>query len=84
MSGRHQIHLSGPEGNAFALLSLAGQYGRQLGVSSEEIAEIQRNMKSGDYEHLLAVFANTFGMVVDIIHVDGTKYEVPGTTKIRQ
>ena len=52
------IDLTGPDGNAFALMGYASRFARQLGLNSSEIIN---EMKSGDYEHLLEVFDNNFG-----------------------
>jgi len=52
------IDLTGPEGNAFALIAHAGGLAKQLGFDSEEII---KEMKSGDYENLVQVFDKYFG-----------------------
>lgn len=58
------IDLTGPQGNAFNLIALASNFGRQLGMSNSYIKEIQANMMSGDYENLIKVFDDEFGSVV--------------------
>jgi len=55
------IDITGPEGNAFALMGYARRFGGQLKMSSAEIKRIIYQMQSGDYENLLKVFDNTFG-----------------------
>jgi hypothetical protein len=60
------IDLTGPEGNAFYLIGKARQLGLALGKSTEEIADIQIDMTSGDYEHLLKVFEDNFGTIVTL------------------
>ena len=55
------IDLTGPDGNAFALMGYARQFARQLGLDSNEIIE---EMQSGDYENLLEVFDKNFGSFV--------------------
>ena len=55
------IDLTGPEGNAFALMGYAKRFAKQLGLDSEEIIS---NMTSGDYENLLEVFDENFGSFV--------------------
>ena len=55
------IDLTGPDGNAFALMGYAKQFAKQLGLDSEEIIS---NMTSGDYENLLEVFDENFGSFV--------------------
>jgi|TARA_B100000768_G_scaffold63921_1_gene61751 hypothetical protein len=58
------IDLTGPQGNAFNLIALASNFGKQLGMSNSYIKEIQANMMSGDYENLIKVFDAEFGSVV--------------------
>ena len=55
------IDLTGPDGNAFALMGYARQFARQLGLDSNEIIN---EMTSGDYENLLEVFDKNFGSFV--------------------
>tara|TARA_R100000908_G_C3750740_1_gene145347 strand:+ start:1626 stop:1841 length:216 start_codon:yes stop_codon:yes gene_type:complete len=55
------IDLTGPDGNAFALMGYARQFARQLGLDSNEIIE---EMQKGDYENLLEVFDKNFGSFV--------------------
>lgn len=52
------IDLTGPEGNAFALIAHAGGLAKQLGLDGNQII---REMKSGDYENLVQVFDKYFG-----------------------
>jgi hypothetical protein len=55
------IDLTGPDGNAFALMGYAKRFARQLGLDSSKIIN---EMTSGDYEHLLEVFDKNFGSFV--------------------
>ena len=55
------IDLTGPDGNAFALMAYAERFARQLGLNSEKIIE---EMMSSDYENLLQVFDSNFGSFV--------------------
>ncbi len=55
------IDLTGPDGNAFALMAMASNFARQLGKDGKAIIE---EMKMGDYEHLLSVFDREFGHFV--------------------
>jgi hypothetical protein len=55
------IDLTGPDGNAFALMAYASRFAKQLGRDSKAITE---EMMSGDYEHLLEVFDREFGEYV--------------------
>lgn len=52
------IDLSGPDGNAFALLGIAKRAARELELDWTKINE---EMTSGDYENLLDVFMKYFG-----------------------
>lgn len=52
------IDLTGPDGNAFALMGYASQFAKQLG---KDASEITAEMMSGDYENLLQVFDREFG-----------------------
>ena len=47
------VDLTGPDGNAFALIGLATRLAKQLGIDSHTINVIKTKMMSGDYEHLL-------------------------------
>lgn len=55
------IDLTGPDGNAYALMAYAKRFARELGLDSEEIIS---NMMSGDYDNLIQVFDNEFGSIV--------------------
>ena len=55
------IDLTGPDGNAYALMATAKQLARQLGLDSEKII---KEMTSSDYENLLQVFDSNFGSFV--------------------
>ena len=50
------VDLTGPDGNAFALMGLASRLAKQLGIESPT-----DEMMSGDYENLLEVFDKNFG-----------------------
>jgi hypothetical protein len=56
------IDLTGPDGNAFALMAYAKRLAKQL--EFEEIDMLINDMMSGDYEHLLQVFDKHFGAFV--------------------
>jgi len=62
-SGPIIIDLTGPDGNAFALMAYARRFATQLGWKDKGSALIE-DMMSGDYEHLLEVFDNAFGEFV--------------------
>ena len=63
MSSEITIDLTGPDGNAFALMGYAKNSSRQLGL---DFKEIQTEMTSGDYENLLEVFEKHFGSFVTL------------------
>jgi hypothetical protein len=56
-----EIDLTGPQGNAFCLLGMAEDLGKQLG---KDVKAITTEMKSSDYENLLKVFDREFGSIV--------------------
>lgn len=58
-----EIDLTGPDGNAFALMGYANRLAKQLGYDSNMIID---KMKSGDYENLLKVFDQYFGKFVTL------------------
>ena len=55
------IDLTGPDGNAFALMGYAKRFGKQMGLNTDDIIE---EMMMGDYENLVQVFDKHFGLVV--------------------
>ena len=52
------IDLTGPDGNAFALMVYAKRLAEQLGMNYHVIID---EMKQGDYEHLVKTFDFHFG-----------------------
>ena len=52
------IDLTGPDGNAFALMAYAKRFAKQLGLDGSKIIN---EMTEGDYENLLQVFDGYFG-----------------------
>lgn len=58
------IDLTGPDGNAFALMGFASNFGKQLGWDKTKIQELMNEMTDGDYEHLVQVFDREFGSFV--------------------
>ena len=55
------IDLTGPDGNAFALLGYADRFAKQLDLDS---VTIKAEMMNGDYENLIKVFDEWFGYFV--------------------
>jgi hypothetical protein len=58
------IDLTGPQGNAFALMAMAKDFGSQLGWTKVRCQELVNEMMDGDYEHLIQVFDREFGHFV--------------------
>lgn len=52
------IDLTGPDGNAWALMAYAQDFAKQLNFNSKEIID---EMQSDDYENLVSVFDKYFG-----------------------
>ena len=61
-----EVDLSGPQGNAFYLLHLAGNLSRQLGHSDLKKKCILDEMMLYDYECLLNTFDREFGTLVTL------------------
>jgi DNA polymerase III delta prime subunit len=55
------IDLTGPDGNAFALLAYAKKFSQDLDKPYEALLE---QMKSGEHENLIKVFDEAFGEFV--------------------
>jgi hypothetical protein len=64
--GKMVIDLTGPDGNAFALLGYASRLGKQLELDKEQQEKIRIEMMSSDYENLIKVFDENFGDYVDL------------------
>lgn len=58
------IDLTGPAGNAYALIGTAIGYAIQLGKDPNDIRE---RMQSGDYDNLVDVFDEEFGDIVTLL-----------------
>ena len=58
------IDLTGPQGNAFALMGMAQNFGRQLGWDKTKTQDLINEMMDGDYENLIQVFDREFGSFV--------------------
>ena len=63
---RIEIDLTGPDGNAFALMKWAEVLGTQLGYSRDRVTAIRKVMMMGDYEGLVKVFDREFGHSVTL------------------
>jgi hypothetical protein len=58
-----EIDLTGPDGNAFVLIGMANKLAKQLGLDKDNI---QKEMMSGNYEHLVNTFDKHFGNFVTL------------------
>lgn len=58
------IDLTGPDGNAFALIGMANKFAIQLDYSPDKRGKLNTELISGDYENLLEVFDKHFGQFV--------------------
>lgn len=63
-----QIDLTGPDGNVFNLINVATDLGKVLNQRRAapyfDIAAIQKDMMSDDYEHAVQVMEKHFGQYV--------------------
>lgn len=57
------IDVSGPGGNAYAIIGCAVYWAKKMGKDHDSIVE---RMMAGDYENLLSVFDSEFGEFIDI------------------
>lgn len=62
------IDLSGPEGNAFALMGQAKTLAKQLDKDPDAIV---KDMQYSDYDHLLDVFEREFGSIITLLNRPG-------------
>jgi len=60
---RIKIDLTGPDGNAYALMAYASKIAKQQGLDKQKI---MFEMTSGNYENLISVFDRYFGEYVDL------------------
>jgi len=58
-----EVDLTGPQGNAFYLLSLTKRLSDMCGIDHKPIVD---QMTSGDYENLVRVFDRHFGSFVTL------------------
>jgi|TARA_Y100000289_G_scaffold56287_1_gene59804 hypothetical protein len=59
-----EIDLSGPDGNAFALMRYAQILGRKLGYTEDRIDAIIKVMRMSSYDGLVHTFDEQFGEYV--------------------
>ena len=58
------VDLTGPQCNAFYLISLAKKLAKELSYTSKEIDELVNDMKSSNYDYLVKTFDSHFGTFV--------------------
>ena len=58
-----EIDLTGPDGNAYAILGLAKRLCKEFDIPFKPLME---KMTSGDYENLIKVFDDKFGSIVTL------------------
>lgn len=61
-----EVDLTGPQGNAYYLLSLASNLSRQLRYDTHRTELILDEMRLSDYEGLLHTFDREFGLLVTL------------------
>ena len=61
-----ELDLTGPDGNAYVLMSYARKFGKQLGYDEDLIERIIDEMMLTDYEGLLHTFDREFGSFVTL------------------
>ena len=60
-TGPAVIDLTGPDGNAFALIGYANRFAKQLGYTPQQRGDLNTEMMGGVYDNLLEVFDRNFG-----------------------
>ena len=58
-----EIDLTGPDGNAYAILALAKRLCKEFNIDSKPLID---KMMSGDYENLIQTFDKNFGTFVTL------------------
>ena len=65
-----EIDLTGPDGNAFALMAIFKNTAKQLDYNSDEIKKFTDQMMSGDYTNLVKIFNDHFGRYFTLYTTD--------------
>lgn len=63
-----RVDLSGPDGNAYALLTLANRLGRELDLEPGVREMIHWDMTRSDYDHMIDVVEREFSDRVTLIN----------------
>ncbi len=61
------IDISGPDGDASALIGHAREVGHQIGWPAEQIDALIAEMTAGDDDHIIKVFDENFGGFVTLV-----------------
>jgi hypothetical protein len=61
------VDLSGPQGNAYALMGVARSIGRELNRPYNEIKDVETRMMSGDYDNLVKVMYLEYGDFIQFV-----------------
>lgn len=61
------VDISGPDGNAFSVMSVVTATMRQLGYSPDEIEIVMDEMKASDYDHLIATANDTLTGIIEFV-----------------
>ena len=67
------INLDGADGNANNLMGTATMFGRDLRMNEDTLKSIIKEMRAGDYIHLLKIFEKHFGMYC-VMETDNEEY----------
>ena len=62
-----EIDISGPQGNAYALMGCVQQWGKDLGWSRAEVKVVIDEMMSGNYDNLCQTVEKHFGDYVELV-----------------
>ena len=61
------VDLSGPQGNAYALMGVARSIGRELNRPYNEIKDVETRMMSGNYDNLVKVLYLKWGDYIQFV-----------------
>ena len=61
------VDLSGPQGNAYALMGVARSIGRELNRPYNEIKDVETRMMSGNYNDLVKVLYLEYGDFIQFV-----------------
>lgn len=64
VSRKVEIDLSGPEGNAYRLIGLAGNLGKATGMNKSQVKNIQSEMMLSTYDMLIETLEKYFGDLI--------------------